>query len=161
MPVTHSPVNANVTILLTDQSVRASQSLQGPRHHCQKEPPRLPPLFQTQASPWFKKLTTFPDDIHILPPTLVLFIGTLLVVVFGFQNRRTKFSLTLPAWSRTYIYPQAMASSFFSVLGLDPLKIFLLYQWLHLIESKCRERAHFSSWRHLSSSPKQGSGSEM
>ena len=51
---------------------------------------------------------------------------------------------------------QAMASLFFlfwiatfcSIL----VKIFvLLYQRFHLIESKFRERAHFSSWRHLSS----------
>ena len=37
---------------------------------------------------------------------------------------------------------------------------FSLYQGLHLIESKCRERTHFSSWRHLSS-PDQGLEYEM
>ena len=87
---------------------------------------------------WF---VVFPYRFLILDCTLVLFcIFFRLVSVFGFQKRTTKFSLTLPAWSRT-----SMENC--SILLLFSSKN-LSYQRLYLSKSQSRERSHWSPWWH-------------
>ena len=117
---------------LTGQFVHASQSLQGLRHRFQKLLLHLLRHVQKRASPG---LSMFP---RLLDFTLVLFcIFFRLVSVFGFQKRTTKFSLTLPAWSRTSM--EAYCTDLVEMLS---------HQGLYLGKSQSRERPYWSPWWH-------------